>query len=61
MSQIQNDRPITVAPIVNKFDGGATFQGSGNSHFTFDKGGFHVTTEIPKLRQGVKISVRESI
>ncbi|MCF7820159.1 MAG: hypothetical protein K9M44_01660 [Candidatus Pacebacteria bacterium] len=54
-------REIEQARIVNNFDGGAVFQGSGNSHFTFNKGNFHVTTEIPGLKQGVRINIRDDI
>ena len=53
--------PIEVAPIVNNFDGGATFKGAGNSHFTFANESFHETTEVPGLKQGIKISTRFDI
>lgn len=49
------DMPIGVAPIVNQFPGGATFQGAGNSHFTCVGGQFHVTTEIGGLKQGCPV------
>ena len=52
---------VEPAPIVNKFDNGAVFKGSGNSHFTCDNGKFHETTEIPGLKQGIKISTRFDI
>ena len=52
------DREIEVAPIVKQWDNGAVFQGAGNSHFTVEHDRFHVTTEIPDLRQGVRIADR---
>ncbi len=60
MQRTHRERPITLAPIVSKFDGGAVFKGGGNSHFTFDKDGFHETTEVPglKLKQDVPIKIR---
>ena len=50
MSEVRS--PIEQAPIVNQFDRGVTFKGTGNSHFTFvEDEGFHETTEVPGLRQ----------
>ena len=40
---------ITLAPVVSRFDTGAVFQGSGNSHFTVDRSQFHETTSVPGL------------
>ncbi len=54
-------REIEQARIVSKFDGGAVFQGAGKSHFTFENGSFHETTEIPNLKQGQKINIRTDI
>lgn len=58
MQRTHHEPPIKLAPIVSKFDGGAVFQGAGNSHFTFDKNSFHETTEIPGLKQGSPIKIR---
>ena len=49
---------IEVAPIVHNFIGGATFKGSGDSHFTFDKNGYHVTTNVPNLNLGLDFGVK---
>lgn len=46
------NRDMEIAPIVNSFEGGATFKGANNSHFTFDNNGFHETTEVPGLKLG---------
>lgn len=46
------DREMEIAPIVKQFEGGVTFKGANNSHFTVDKGIFHETTEVPGLKLG---------
>lgn len=53
MASIQ--RCMDMAPKVKEFDGGAVFKGYGNSHFTLDKNGYHVTTEIGGLKQKERI------
>jgi len=54
-----NNLGIEVAPIITQDDNGASFKGFGNSHFTFKKNeGFHVTTEVPGLNQGMHITDR---
>lgn len=38
------------------------FKGYGNSHFSHVKGeGFHETTEVPGLKQGVRIPIHNEI
>jgi hypothetical protein len=58
---------IQLAPLVKTFDHGGelegVFKGAGNSHFTFarERGGFHETTEIPGLGQGMRIVVHTDL
>ena len=54
-------REIEAAQIVNKFPNGAVFQGANNSHFTLENKQFHVTTEVPGLKQGMRINIRDDI
>ncbi len=36
------------------------FKGQGNSHFSHVEGnGFHVTTEVPKLKQGIRVAIHD--
>ena len=38
------------------------YQGAGNSHFSYVKDlGWHVTTEVPGLRQGQRIAIHDSV
>ena len=53
--------PIEHAPLRKEFNRGGVFQGAGNSHFTAENGRFHVTTEVPGLKQGVRIPIRDDI
>ena len=48
---------IELAPIVKRTKDETVFKGAGHSHFSYVEGaGFHVTTEIPGLRQKQKIT-----
>lgn len=57
--QTHREKKIELAPIQSKFEGGAVFKGSGNSHFTVDKSGIHVTTEIPNLKLKMDYTVKD--
>ena len=53
---------IERADIVKRAGEMTVFKGAGNSHFTFVKDeGFHVTTDIPGLNQGVGIKEHNPI
>ena len=58
---------VTVAPIqretlVPDLGTVSVFRGAGHSHFTHVPGaGFHVTTEIPGLGQGMRIPIHNEI
>ena len=48
--------------IVKKSDKEIIFKGSGNSHFSYVLGeGWHVTTEVPGLKQEVRVPIQDPI
>lgn len=57
-----NDIGIGMAPIVRQTEAETVFAGAGNSHFSYVSGeGFHVTTQIPDLGQGLPISIHDRL
>ena len=57
-----NDNPLEIAPVVHQTPREKVYKGAGNSHISYVEGeGFHETTTIPGLGQGVPISERTDL
>ena len=53
---------VSAAQPVRETEKETVFQGAGYSHFSFVKGmGFHVTTDIPGMKQGVPVKHTDDI
>jgi len=51
---------VDLAPIVSRKGLETVFESAGKSHFSFVQGkGFHVTTQVPGLKQGVPVSLHD--
>ena len=53
---------VTGASVVSRSPAEVVFKGAGHSHFSYERdNGWHVTTEVPGLRQGQRIAIHDSI
>ena len=56
------DNDIERAEVVARKDKETVFKGYGISHFSFVEGeGFHVTTDVPGMKQDCPIPIRDPI